>query len=206
MSRWTESIAILIGFMLGAAATAEPAPTVKFMGVEAEAASVAFVCDGSRWTKKTIDDLSTELLRTVEAMTPDQRFAVVFFADDKASGPDDGRPIAATDENKRKLRHWLGDVTLGDKSTPIPALTSAFDAKPDAVFFVSSGEFDDYDGVAGHVEVLNTGRTVRVYPVGLFPTIKQDDSRAFVRFLKKLADDHRGEFRLVYADALRRGD
>ena len=114
MSRRLVTFAIVIGLIV-TASSSFAAPTVKFMGVETEATTVAFVCDGSRWTKKSIDELSDELLRTVEAMSPDQRFSVIFFADDNAFGPEIGRPLSASDENKQKLRDWLTSITFGDK-------------------------------------------------------------------------------------------
>ena len=41
-----KHFAALFGLLLAAA------PAVKFVGVETEANTIAFVCDGSRWTKK----------------------------------------------------------------------------------------------------------------------------------------------------------
>ena len=193
-------ITTVLGMLLFSAA-----PAVEFMGVQSDAGTVAFVCDGSRWTKKKIAGLAGELLKTVDAMSADQRFAVVFFADDRAFGPGGGAPLPASDENKRKLRDWLETIEFGDKSTPIPGLTRAFDANPDAVYFVSSGEFDDYDGVSAHVDSLNPGRKTRVHAIGYFETKKEDDSRSFVRFLKKLAEDNGGDLKLVYADELKKG-
>jgi hypothetical protein len=188
------------------AATTAAAPPVKFMGLESEATTVAFVCDGSRWTRKKIDDLGEQLLLTVDAMSPEQSFAVIFFADDKAFGPDDGRAMPATPANKQKLRNWLDGVELGRDSTPVPGLVKAFEARPDMIVFISSGEFDDYDGVAARVTQLNAGKSVRVHAIGFFETKDRDDSRSFARFTKALAEDNGGESRAVYADELRRKD
>jgi hypothetical protein len=182
-------------------AAAEP---VKFGGMEIEGKSIAFVCDGSRWTKNKLKELIDELAGTVESMTPDQQFAVIFFADDKTSGPNDGRPLPATEDNKRRLRDWLRGIQLGDKPTPIPGLTRAFEGKPDTVVFITDGEFDDYNGVAEHVATLNAKRGVRVHAVGFFATEDEDDSRSFVRFMKSLAERNGGRFKAVYADELKR--
>src|SRR5215203_470490 len=86
------------------------ASPVRFADVDIDAKAIAFVCDGSRWTKNKIDELTDEIARSIDSMQADQQFAVIFFADDKASGFEDGKPVAATDENKRKLRDWLKDV------------------------------------------------------------------------------------------------
>jgi|SRR5688572_1311334 len=189
-------VAILLAALLAA--------PVRFADVEIDGKSIAFVCDGSRWTRNKIDELSDELTRTVDAMQPEQQFAVMFFADDRATGFEDGRPVAATDENKRALRDWLKDVKLGENSTPIAGLSRAFEAKPDAIIFVSDGEFKDYDGVEAHVARLNPDRAVRVYTIGFFEDEKEDDSRPFVRFMQKLAEQNGGQFKAVYADELKR--
>src|SRR5688500_6809780 len=137
-------------------------------------------------------------------MTPDQQFAVIFFADDTATGFSDGKLMPATDDNKRLLRDWLHDVQLGDRPTPIPGLTRAFEAKPDTAVFLTDGEFEDYDGVEAHVASLNPQRATSVYAVGFFATEKEDDSRPFVRFMKSLAERNGGRFRALYADELNR--
>jgi hypothetical protein len=181
------------------------ASPVRFADVDIDAKAIAFVCDGSRWTRAKVEGLAEALAVAVDAMRPDQHFAVIFFADEKASGFEDGKPVAATDENKRKLRDWLRDVELGDKSTPAVGLTRAFEAKPEAVVFISSGEFEDFDGVEAHVAKLNTDKAVRVHAIGFFRNEKEDDSRPFVTFMQKLAEQNGGQFKTVYADELKRG-
>jgi hypothetical protein len=201
MRSLTQIFLVVLLSQLCSAANAEP---LKFMGLAIEGKTIAFVCDGSKWTKNKIDDLADELTKTIEAMQPDQRLAVIFFADDKAFGPSDGKLLVATDQNKRKAANWLEDVELGDKSTPMAGLSRAFEAKPDAVVFVSSGEFGDYDTVQTHVNALNKDHRVRVYTIGFFRSEKEDDSRPFIRLMEQLAEQHRGKSATVYADELRR--
>lgn len=181
-----------------------PGPAVRFMGLEAEASRIAFVCDGSRWTDTKDDELFAELLRAVKPLAPEQHFSVIFFADGKGWGPGDGRPMPATDQNKRALRDWLHDLETGRQSTPAPGLKLALEGKPDTVFFVSDGHFDDYTGVASLVTTLNPERAVRVHAIGYFRNEEEDDSRSFVEFLRALARDHGGQFKVAYADEMRR--
>lgn len=181
-----------------------PLPAVPFMGIEAQATRVAFACDGSRWTETKDEELFAELLRAVKPLVPQQEFSVIFFADGKARGPGEGRPMAATDENKAKLRDWLDDYRLGRDSTPLPGLKLAFQGSPDAVFFVTDGHFDGYDEVARLVASLNPERATRVHAIGYFLNHAEDDSRRFVEFMEALARANGGEFKLAYADELRR--
>src|SRR4051812_16985842 len=105
---------------------------LKFGKVKLETGNnIAFVCDGSRWQKDKIDDLAGELNATVQSLAPDQRVAILFFADDKVFGPNDGRPLPATDENKQAIRSWLRRVKLGREPTPLVGMNQAFEAKPD---------------------------------------------------------------------------
>ena len=190
---------------LAIALQAPPAAAkLRFMGIEAEAKRVAFVCDGSRWTQTKDEELAAELLRAVEPLGPGQQFAVIFFADGRAWGPGDGKPLDATDDNKRKLRDWLDALETGHDSTPAAGLERAFEAKPDAVYFVSDGHFGDYDDVARLVARLNPERTARVHTVGYFLNEAEDDSRAFVEFLRKLAEDHGGQSKVAYAEEMDR--
>lgn len=174
------------------------------MGIQTEAKRIAFVCDASRWTETKDEELYAQLLRAVEPLAPEQDFAVIFFADDKAWGPADGKPLPATPENKQKLREWLDATETGRESTPAPGLKLAFDGKPDTVFFVSDGHFADYEDVARLVASLNPGRATRVHAVGFFLNEEEDDSRSYIEFLRKLAEDNGGQFKIAYADAMKR--
>ena len=183
-----------------------PAPAaVQFMGIGADVTRVAFVCDGSRWVETKDEELFAELLRAVEPLGPDRHFSVIFAADGKVTGPEGGRPIAATAENKRKLRNWLESFAPnGRDSTPAVGLELAFEGKPDAVFFVSDGQFERYDDVRRLVASVNPQRAARVHAVGYFRNEREDDSRQFIEFMQKLAKANGGEFKLAYADEMRR--
>lgn len=192
---------IPVVLLAAAGASAEPA---RFLDVKVEGKNVAFVCDGSRWMKNKIDDLAEELNKTIDALAPEQSVSVVFFADDKAYGPNDAKPLPATKENKQKLKDWLAHVELGDKCTPIAGLERAFESKPDAVFFVTEGQFDNRDEVASKVDALNTKHATPVHAIPFFKNDKEDASRSFYTFMKKLAEDNHGELKVVYVDELRR--
>jgi hypothetical protein len=177
---------------------------VNFAKVKFDAGkNIAFVCDGSRWQKDKIDDLADELNVTVQALAPDVQVAILFFADDKVFGPNQGRPLPATDENKATIRSWLRRVKLGREPTPLAGINQAFAAKPDTLVFISDGEFRTFAEVIDRVAELNKAKATKVQTIGFFATAKQDDSRSFVEFMKKLAEDNGGRFYAVYADELK---
>jgi hypothetical protein len=181
------------------------AKEIEFAGVKIPAGkTIAFVCDGSRWQKNKIEDLADDLLDAVESLMPEQQVSIIFFADDKAYGPNDGKPLPATDDNKRLIKDWLKRVELGDAPTPIAGLKRAFDVKPDTIVFITDGQFKNYDEVIERVATLNREHAAKVWPVGYFRTVKEDDSADFMRFMKKLAADNGGENHEVYVDELGR--
>src|SRR5690348_14351702 len=163
---------------------------VRFAKVKMEVGKrIVFVCDGSRWQKDKIDDLADELDATVQTLTPDDTVAVMFFADDKVTGPNDARPAAATDETKAAFRSWLRRVRLGREPTPIAGLNRTFDFNPDTIVFISDGQFRNFSEVTDRVAELNKAKHVTVHTIGFFATDKQDDSRSFYLFMKRLAED-----------------
>lgn len=177
---------------------------VNFAKVKLEAGkNIAFVCDGSRWQKDKIDDLADELAVTVQSLAPDQKVAILFFADDKVFGPNQGRPLPATDENKNAIRSFLRRVKLGREPTPLAGINQAFNAKPDTVVFISDGEFRTFAEVRDRVAELNRDKAVKLHTIGFFATAGQDDSKSFMQFMKQLAEDNGGKHAAVYADELK---
>jgi len=192
------AILVLLTAQLAAAAPA------RFMGLKIEAKSVVFVCDGSRWTEDKDDELIYELSSAIDDLQSDQLVAVLFFADEKIQTFNDAKPVPATDENKRKLRSWLRELKFAGDSTPLPGLVRALELKPEAVVFVSSGEFKNFDAIESSVDSLNKDRKIRVHTVGYFQAEKDDDSRSFHQFMKRLAERNGGKSVVAYADELRR--
>jgi hypothetical protein len=205
MSAMTASRAIAIVLLITVLTPLRGfAREVKFARVTLEAEkSIAFVCDGSRWQKDKIDDLADQLNATVQSLASDQQFSIVFFADDKVFGPGDGRPMPATEANKQAARSWLRRVRLGREPTPLAGMARAFEGKPDTIVFITDGEFRNFDGVIQRVAALNRDKAVNVHTIGFFATAKQDDSKSFAVFMKKLAEDNGGQFHAVYADELK---
>lgn len=193
--------AFILSFVLASQAFAKP---VEFMGLKIEAKSIAFVCDGSRWTEDKDDELLYELKHAIDRLEPDQHVSVVFFADEKAVTFNDAKLVPATETNKQKLLNWLQEIEFAGDSTPMAGLVAALKANPDAIVFVSSGEFTNFDRIEAEVDGRNKDRRVHLHTVGYFRTEKQDDSRSFVEFMKRLAERNAGESVVAYADELRR--
>jgi hypothetical protein len=91
-----------------------------------------------------------ELLRSIDKLAPYQSFYVILFStktrrmfDDESLAP---VTIPATPENKLRLREWLEAAEVGGGTDPREALFLALSIAPDAVFFLSDGDFNRVNG------------------------------------------------------------
>jgi hypothetical protein len=93
-----------------------------------------------------------ELLRSIDKLAPDQQFYVILFSTGTRCMFDDDSPapemIPATGKNKLRLREWLEAVEVGGSTDPREALFIALALEPDAVFFLSDGDFSNVSGDA----------------------------------------------------------
>jgi outer membrane protein assembly factor BamD (BamD/ComL family) len=122
-------------------------PSGSFFGINAYGHEFVYVLDmsgsmrGRRYQRAT-----AELIRSVDELSDDQNFYVLLF-DDKAVqmfGRKSVFPsaIPATNDNKEKLAHWLGEAFNGGGTDPRDALRVALKMKPSAIFILSDGKFN----------------------------------------------------------------
>jgi hypothetical protein len=161
---------------------------------------VLFLCDGTgTMVGLKFDLLKHELNATIGKFKPSTSFNVMLFADEKADAFDKAL-VAATPQNKRKLADYLSKASARGATKPLPGLQAAFAQKPEVIFFLSDGAFDNlvsYDEVIKTIDTLNKDRKVRVYTI-LFG---ERDEKA-EQTLRKIAADHGGVFKMVTTDQL----
>ncbi len=87
-----------------------------------------------------------ELLRSLDRLSPDQSFYLVLFSSNMRRMFDETEPnpmmLAATPENKRRLRTWIKSVEPGGSTAPREAIRFAMSLRPHAMFLLSDGAFD----------------------------------------------------------------
>jgi hypothetical protein len=170
------------------------------MGVSGNAKAVVYVCDatgtmlGLRFTL-----LQRELTKAVDILKPIQRFGVVFFHGDKGGKwftSMDDTLVNASPVAKQKAFSFIRDTGLGGAGTdPLPGLKAAFAMKPQLIYFLSDGQFNDissYDQVLAEVKKLNPDRQTKVNTI-LFEGVDPLAEAC----LRKLADENGGMFKLV---------
>lgn len=82
-----------------------------------------------------------ELLHSIEQLGSDQRYYVVFY-NDKAYPMDADKPLLATQDNLAHTTQWINQVEPDGGTNPLPALLFALSLRPDAIYFLSDGQFD----------------------------------------------------------------
>lgn len=138
----------------------------EFLGLKgSNARRVVYVIDASGSMMRALQIVVDELERSLERLSPEQSYGVIFFQrNDALVVPPGGRLVAATLENKMRSMRWIRadrNVIPAGRSNPIKALERAMALDPDVVFLLSenitgSGEFEiDQKDLLGLIEKLN---------------------------------------------------
>lgn len=120
----------------------------EFFGVRAGGDRFVFVVDSSRSMRGRKWSMACrELVASVKRMGQQQSFYVIFFDVDTHPMFNQKRPerdlLPVTSGNQRKLMRWLPSIKLGPDTRPLNAMQLALKMKPDAIFLLSDGEFND---------------------------------------------------------------
>jgi len=141
--------------------------------------------DANKWKQA-----SYELVRALKDLNYQQKFFVIFFSDG-AYPMDADAPIPATYEEVGKTEEWVKEIQPMGGTNPLPALLYALTLEPDAIYFLSDGQFDPLviselqqrnPKSAGQIPI----HTVSFYnrdTVGLMRTISRQSGGKF-RFVK----------------------
>ena len=142
-------------------------PSVAFAGVQSKAArTLVYVVDGSGATANSFAYLQTQLMRSIDRLSPTQRFQVVLFreSDELAytmAPLNSGRLARATPENKQRVSQWLDTVAARGRSNPVAGLEAALSLKPDLVLLITrSIQRTEMGWAQGQREILQTLNTL----------------------------------------------
>ena len=103
---------------------------------------------------------------------------------------DADQPVPATEEEFARTRRWISRVQPDGGTHPLPALLFALSLEPDAIYFLSDGQFDPV--TIHEVRNRNRPRTRRI-PIH---TIAFMD-RFTERLMRAIARNSGGEYRFV---------
>jgi hypothetical protein len=179
-----------------------PGPRGKVFGEGGNARTIAFTCDASGSMIPKFGLLRRELQKAIDGLRHIQRFSITFYADKKAIAFENGNLVYATDENKRKAAKWLDDIYPSGQTDPVPSLEIAFKGKPDLLYMLTDGEFDNNAEVMKRVGGLNKDKRTRVNTIAFIDKDADKASDTFIKFLTTLADQNGGKFKQVTTDQL----
>lgn len=197
-------------------------PSVRFAGVQSKAArTIVYVVDGSGATANSFAYLRAQLMRSIDRLSPTQRFQVVLFraSDDSrfALAPiNDGRLARATPEHKHGVQDWLGTVAARGRSNPLDGLNAALALKPDLVLLITrSIQRTEMGWAQGQREILQTLNELNPPDEysGRRPTVIKavqlldDDPTGIMNAIGTLHGDGNGDYRVVaYEDLIERDE
>jgi hypothetical protein len=115
----------------------------EFFGVGGYGQTFVYVVDASDSMNENgkFDRARYELLKSIEQLASDQKFYVIFY-NDAAYPMDADRPVLATEAEISKTANWVNGAIAQSGTNPLPALLHALSLRPDAIFFLSDGQFD----------------------------------------------------------------
>jgi len=172
----------------------------SFFGLEAQGSRFAYIVDRSSSMKNSGKMARTraELSRSISALADHGEFLIVFYSDSPEALGARPRWRDASERSKEDARRLIGSVVPMGGTKPLPAFELIFGrrVKPDAIYFMTDGEFDD--NVPDRIEAMNRRYRIPVHCI-LFGrpspnAVRTNDVRDR---MKRIADASGGRFRHV---------
>ncbi len=161
----------------------------SFFGAEARGTRFAYIVDvsGSMAYDDKLDMLKRELSRSIDALLENAKFFVVSFSSDSIPLGGKREWTDAADVGKAWARKTISTFGAGGSTLPGPAFEMVFSLrpKPDAVYFMTDGQFDPE--VALLVLRLNAEQRIPVHCIG-FASKESED------LMKRIAADSGGTY------------
>ena len=191
----TQSLASLSG------ATSD-SEAVQFCGVSGGGNHFVYLVDSSGSMGDAFTSARRELLDSIDALKPDQRFYVIFFDESsehmRISDPnrDEPRSVKATPQNKSAIRRWAMTIEKNRGQNPYDDLQFALKLRPDVIFLLSDGEFPE------RIETLlqRENRVENLFgdskPISIVHTIGYHSREGETR-MKRIARDNMGQYRHI---------
>jgi hypothetical protein len=158
---------------------------------ETAARRVVYVLDGSGSMMNKFDVLRTAVDKAVAELKPTQLFNVVIMHEDEGV-PFNKQAIPATDANKKLFSAYMKRTQPHGSSDPIPALRFAFAQNPDAIYFLTDGDFPNNNLVIFEMRRLNAANRTKVHTIAFM-----DRGEEYERVLKVISEQNGGTFRFI---------
>jgi von Willebrand factor type A domain len=177
---------------------AKAANNTSFFGTEAVGDRIVFLVDNSGSMKQgRMETTVMELLRSIDAMTKEQSFYIVFYSDEAYPmfyPRNEMHFAAATPENKQRLVPWLQTLELCSGGKLVEAIELAAPLHPDVVFILSDGDINSPRTMQRMTEANDWQFAIHTLGMGV-------KKPAHAENLAAIAAAHHGTFQMVQASA-----
>lgn len=164
-----------------------------FFGSKGAGKSFVYVvdCSGSMYGQR-FKRAKDELVKSVNRLTPEQKFYVYFF-NDRTFPLYDPKPAkgmqVANKTNKQRASAWIRSREPESTTNPNLALQQALEMKPEVIFLLTDGELDDPLEVRQMIKKFNKSSVV-------IHTIAFENEEGAMT-LEAIAKENNGTFRFV---------
>ncbi len=163
-----------------------------FYGDVAEARRIVFVVDKSNSMQvEKFDEAAKELSHSLNYLTAEQQFYVIFFSDGMHPMFEPDAPadlVAATAEQRGRVERFGAELPFRLGTNARPAVERALALKPDVIYLLGDGAFTD-----------DTGRyllELRDNPIPICTVAFKSKERG-ATIMKQIAERHHGRFMYV---------
>ena len=168
----------------------------EFFGIGGYGQSFVYVvdCSGSMNDNGKFERARYELLQSIEQLSKDQSYFVIFY-NQQAHPMDGGRLVLASPARIAETTQWINFVEPEGGTNPLPALLYAVSLHPDAIYFLSDGQFDP--GTIQEIRLRNRPnnrlktRQVPIHTIAFY-------DRFAAGLMRQIARNSGGEFKFVH--------
>jgi hypothetical protein len=163
----------------------------EFFGIGGSGSTFVYVVDasGSMNEEGKWERARAELLRSIEHLTENQKYFIIFYNDGWYPMSGDG-PVGSSAKQLDRTRRWVGRVWPGGGTFPLDSLLHALSMEPDAIYFLSDGRFDPAVIDALRVENPSSSAQVPIHTIGFV-------NKETVELMQQIAKQSGGKFRFV---------
>jgi len=171
----------------------KPEEGVSFFGTKSKGTRYVFVIDksGSMGAHNKFGRAKRELIKTLRTLPQNARFMIYFFDGGVEKLPsNNNNMLAAVPKNISWAEGWVKSRGMGGGTDPRAALKSGFNLKPDTVWLLTDGQFNDEAGALSVIRHANSKKSVRINTLAFM-------DRDGERVLKQIAQENDGTYRFV---------
>jgi hypothetical protein len=178
-------------------------PTSSFFGAAGNAYRVVYVVDMSASLDIYVDDIMNEMRRSIQALVATQQFNIAVTHSETVEQFRRGSLAWANAQNKLQGAEFIVTkmrTAIRGKALPNEAMKEAFSARPELIYFLSDGDYEDVqDAIVNNrrtslentLDQLNRDRSVRITVIFFGEGPRQRT------ILERIAREHGGNFRTV---------